>query len=551
MINRLHIRNFAIIDELDLILKPGLTVITGETGSGKSIILQALNVSLGMKTTKTMIKTGQAQAVVETSLYQSAKERTVHRVIPAKGRLKNYIDDTPVNDSDYRELTRNYADFHGQHEQQLIMNSATHIKYLDNYIGNQNTVRKLKTRFDQIEAVRKKLASVQRQQEYAVQRKELLNFQLNEITAVIPMLGEDLKLAKEFSVGSHQEAIITTIDDLHSCLETDDNSVQQQLHRSVRELERLLKWDAGLKNFIKLLNDAVINLQEVSSGLFEHVQSLDFDKERLREIEDRLQDLELLKRKYGGSIESVLEYKAAIENELKVFESQDYEIEQLQQNVLNFQEEYQELANKAHDKRSSAIRKLSNAIITEMYKLKMPGANFEIRMTQLADNNSPVKYGKRTVRFYPDGYDVIEFYLSANPGEKTKPLTQIASGGEVSRIMLAIKTVLQDSDPVDTLIFDEIDSGISGTAAELVADSLVKLSRDKQVICITHLPQIAVRADYHLLVRKYISANDTVVHASYLDQEEKSDALAQLISGAEITDDDRLAAQRLYERYHG
>lgn len=551
MINRLHIRNFAIIDELDLILKPGLTVITGETGSGKSIILQALNVSLGMKTTKTMIKTGQAQAVVETSLYQSAKERTVYRVIPAKGRLKNYIDDTPVNDSDYRELTRNYADFHGQHEQQLIMNSATHIKYLDNYIGNQNTVRKLKTRFDQIEAVRKKLASVQRQQEYAVQRKELLNFQLNEITAVIPMVGEDLKLAKEFSVGSHQEAIITTIDDLHSCLETDDNSVQQQLHRSVRELERLLKWDAGLKNFIKLLNDAVINLQEVSSGLFEHVQSLDFDKERLREIEDRLQDLELLKRKYGGSIESVLEYKAAIENELKVFESQDYEIEQLQQNVLNFQEEYQELANKAHDKRSSAIRKLSNAIITEMYKLKMPGANFEIRMTQLADNNSPVKYGKRTVRFYPDGYDVIEFYLSANPGEKTKPLTQIASGGEVSRIMLAIKTVLQDSDPVDTLIFDEIDSGISGTAAELVADSLVKLSRDKQVICITHLPQIAVRADYHLLVQKYISADDTVVHASYLDQEEKSDALAQLISGAEITDDDRLAAQRLYERYHG
>lgn len=551
MINRLHIRNFAIIDELDLILKPGLTVITGETGSGKSIILQALNVSLGMKPTKTMIKTGQTQAIVETSLYQSAKERTVYRVIPAKGRLKNYIDDTPVNDSDYRELTRNYADFHGQHEQQLIMNSATHIKYLDNYIGNQNTVRKLKTRFDQIEAVRKKLASVQRQQEYAVQRKELLNFQLNEITAVIPMVGEDLKLAKEFSVGSHQEAIITTIDDLHSCLETDDNSVQQQLHRSVRELERLLKWDAGLKNFIKLLNDAVINLQEVSSGLFEHVQSLDFDKERLREIEDRLQDLELLKRKYGGSIESVLEYKAAIEKELKVFESQDYEIEHLQQNVLNFQEEYQELANKAHNKRSSAIRKLSNAIITEMYKLKMPGANFEIRMTQLADNNSPVKYGKRTVRFYPDGYDVIEFYLSANPGEKTKPLTQIASGGEVSRIMLAIKTVLQDSDPVDTLIFDEIDSGISGTAAELVADSLVKLSRDKQVICITHLPQIAVRADYHLLVRKYISANDTVVHASYLDQEEKSDALAQLISGAEITDDDRLAAQRLYERYHG
>ena len=264
-----------------------------------------------------------------------------------------------------------------------------------------------------------------------------------------------------------------------------------------------------------------------------------------------MQALELLKRKYGGSIESVLEYKAAIEKELKVFESQDYEIEQLQQNLLNFQEEYQKLANKAHDKRSSAIKKLSDAIITEMHKLKMPGANFEIRMTQLTDNNSPVKYGERTVRSYPDGYDVIEFYLSANPGEKTKPLTQIASGGEVSRIMLAIKTVLQDSDPVDTLIFDEIDSGISGTAAELVADSLVKLSRDKQVICITHLPQIAVRADYHLLVRKSISADDTVVQASYLNQEEKSDALARLISGAVITDDDRLAAQRLYERYHG
>ncbi len=551
MIDRLHIRNFAIIEQLDLELKPGLTVITGETGSGKSIILQALNVSLGMKPTKTMIRTGQKRAVVETQLSNLNDNINVNRIIPARGRVKNYIEDEPVNNLTYCRDTGSFVDFHGQHEQQLIMNPATHISYLDNFCGNQSTVRKLKARFEEIEATRKKLSTLKAKQKLADERKELLGFQLNEISAVVPKIGEDQELADEYSRGSHQEELITAINDLHLRLENDDNAIQQQLHESVLELERLLKWDSALETHINLLNTAIINLQEVNSGLQEHERTLNFDSDRLREVEDRLLALETLKRKYGGSLDAVLECKDAIDGELKVFDNLESETIQLQQELEKNREEYQKFAERAHLKRQSNQGKLASAIITEMHKLKMPGAKFEIRITQIPDNDSKVHKDGQPVRANPDGYDSVEFYLSANPGEKTKPLTQIASGGEVSRIMLAIKTVLQDSDPVDTLIFDEIDSGISGTAAELVAESLFNLSRDKQVICITHLPQIAVCADHHLLVEKELSANDTAVRIKYLNQEEKWDALASLTAGTEVTADDRLAAQRLYERYHG
>ncbi len=551
MINRIHIRNFAIIDQLDLVLKPGLTVITGETGSGKSIILQALSVALGMKPTKTMVRTDQERAVVEANLNHDRDQIDLTRVIPLRGRVKNHINDEPVNEVDYREKTLIIADFHGQHEQQLIMNSATHINYLDNFAGNENLVKELSSLHERLEAIQLEMKSSLTRKKRAAERQELLQYQLNEISTIAPKPGEDIELHNEFRIGSNREEMVQIIDGINTSLKASDTGISSGLTNIVRDLEKLKKIDNSLSGYINMVNESLINLQEVNSGLMNHIRTLDFDQDKLREIEDRLQSLESLKRKYGGSLESVLEKSSAIERELTGFGDLESQIGALQDQLEKLQADYQQKADRIHKLRITAVNRLSQAIENEMEKLQMPGARFEIMLKQLLDQKSPFFVDSNRVRYYPNGYDVVEFYLSANPGEIPKPLTQIASGGEVSRIMLAIKTVLQSNDPVFTLIFDEIDSGISGSAAELVAENLVNLAREKQVICITHLPQIAVRANQHLQVSKQVSDNKTSVKAVYLDRDKIYSAIAGLSSGTNTSATDMAAAKKLYERYHG
>ena len=547
MINKLHIRNFAIIDELTLDFKPGLTVITGETGSGKSIILQALGVTMGSKPTKTMIKSGQDRATIETS----HGKIEYYRVIPEKGRIKNYIDDIPVSEKEYKVRTRNITDFHGQHEQQLIMDSSTHIHYLDNYAGLEMAVNELNILYNDLDIISRKLEKVKTNKVLADERKELLSFQLNEIESVNPKPDEDTRLHEEFTIGSHQEEIITTISELNSRLESGGSSIQGILNDSIHDLDRLLKWDPGLKDFVKLLNEAVINLQEVNAGLNQHITAINFDRDRLRELEDRLQALDSLKRKYGGSLDQVIERKDSIVEELADLKSLDKQIALLEKALVDKQNHFRKSADSIHGSRQAVIDELSTNIMSEMRRLQMPGAKFKIELSQIIDKKSFVSYDGQPVKYSADGYDFVQFLLSANPGEKLKPLTEIASGGEVSRIMLAIKTILQNGDPVDTLIFDEIDSGISGTAAEKVAESLVNLARNKQVICITHLPQIAVRSHNHLQVNKNISHDITTVSARYLNNEEVIRALAQLTAGNKYVAEDLSAARAMYERYHG
>ena len=362
-------------------------------------------------------------------------------------------------------------------------------------------------------------------------KKELLDFQLNEIESINPQLNEDETLTNEFKRLNNIEETIAAIQKLNQSLTEHDHSIYRQLYSAIDDLEKLSKYDDSLAPFLDSLKQSSLTIQDTSSGLIEHLDYIENDSSKLNEVHDRLQSIESLKRKYGGSIESVLHYVNKIQEELEELKGLSQKITELKDRLSSLTSSYNKLADELSRARIIASKKLSNQIEKMMNQLNMEGAIFKVEIKQNSDHNSPIICGEDNVKYGPKGYDIVEFYLSANPGESIKPLAKIASGGEVSRIMLSIKSVLKEQDPVATLIFDEIDAGISGEAAEKVAKALKSLSVNKQVVCITHLPQIASIADNHLFVGKKVVENKTYVHTKYLDDKEKVEAVAKLFSG--------------------
>ncbi len=314
-------------------------------------------------------------------------------------------------------------------------------------------------------------------------------------------------------------------------LTDDDESIYNRIASSLIGLEKLVNIDQKLGEYSELIRSALLNIQETSAGLSDYVNSLNHDKNRLVEIQDRLGAIDGLKRKYGGSVVAILNIKDQIKEDLNNFSSLDKDIEKIKKTISDEKITYQKLAEEIHIEREHGSKTLSKAIENEMLQLNMQDARFEIQITQKYVNDSFAFFNGNPVLANEKGFDNIRFLLSANPGEQLKPLVEIASGGEISRIMLAIKTVFQNNDPIDSLVFDEIDSGISGVAAEKVAKSLANLARSKQVICITHLPQIAKSAMHHIHITKSIKNGKTVVTANYLNDYDRKRAISQLSTG--------------------
>ena len=527
MIEKLYIKNFAIVDEMEISFDKGLTIITGETGSGKSILLQALNVSLGGKTSKTMVRSNTESAVIETKLNSTVYRRVLNK----SGRTKSYLNDEPFSENDYRLSCASLVDFHGQHEQQYIMNDSSHIDYLDAFCGINRAVENCTILFDSIKRNTKILSELSEKKYNAEQHQDLLSFQLNEISAINPLPDEDIELEEELQTLKHLDELVETANRLSLELTDDDESIYNRISSSLIMLEKLVNIDPKLGEYSDLIRSASLSVQETSVSLNDYVNALNHDKNRLIEIQDRLGAIDGLKRKYGGSIVAILNTKDQISENLNKFSSLDKDIEQTKKTISDKKATYQKLAEEIHIKREDGSKKLSNAIENEMLQLNMQDARFEIQITQKYFNDSFAFFNGNPILANEKGFDNIKFLLSANPGERLKPLVEIASGGEISRIMLAIKTVFQNNDPIDSLVFDEIDSGISGVAAEKVANSLVNLAKAKQVICITHLPQIAQSAMYHLHISKSVENGKTVVTANYLNGDERKRAIFQLSTG--------------------
>lgn len=551
MIQRLFIKNFAIINELSLPLKNGLTVITGETGAGKSIILKSLGITLGANGDKMDVRSGEEKAIVEVELTIDGQETIMRRLISKGGRIRSFIDDEPIAEQIYRDTVSTLADFHGQHEQQYIMNAATHIDFLDRFCDSDNLVQTIQATYLDLVHTMKELDLLIERQKGAENQKELLQFQIQEIQSIDPQIDEDINLGKEFKRLNHVEELVSTVQRLNQSLTENDHSIYRQLASAVDELNRLSKYDDTLNPYMESIQQASVTIQDASSDLIQHIDSLELDPSQLQEVEERLQAIESLKRKYGGSIEQVQNYIQESKIELEELSGIDVAISNLESEKTHLINRYQKFADELNSIRDKYSTKIATEIEDEMVQLNMPGAKFEVRMDQKSDQSSVIIFEGNPVRYGSKGYDQVEFFLSANPGEVPKPITKIASGGEVSRIMLGIKSVLKKYDPVETLIFDEIDSGISGQAAEKVSEALEKLSTDKQVICITHLPQIASRADHHLYINKTMKEDKTSVNARYLNHEEKLTAIAKLFSGDTVTKEGITSAQQFMDQARG
>jgi DNA repair protein RecN (Recombination protein N) len=532
MIDKIYIKDYAIVRELDLPFFEGFTVITGETGAGKSLIVKALSMALGSKAEKTDVRSGQERAVVEVSL---TNQKNYRRLLSKAGRIKSYVDDEPFLEDSYRELVYSFADFHGQNEQQLIMDSRTHIDFLDRFCKHENKLTDIEKIYNELIFTKEELNRKLELSKQSNDKKELLEFQLNEIQLIRPKVNEDEELTNEFKRLNNTEETINAIQKLNQSLTEHDHSIYRQLYSAIDELEDISKFDKKLSLFLDVLKQSSLSIQESSCGLIEYLDQIENDPSKLREVNDRLQSIESLKRKYGGSIESVIDYVETIQVELDDLSGLDAKIDKLKSSLSALISKYINLAEELSHNRSDMSRHLSQQIETTMETLNMEGATFKVEIQQKPSQDETVKRNDLSVKFGPKGYDHVEFYLSANPGEAIKPLSKIASGGEVSRIMLSIKSVLKEDDPVQTLVFDEIDSGISGEAADKVANALKALSKDKQVICITHLPQIASLADNHLFVGKKVVDKKTYVNALYLDDNQKISAVAKLFSGDDPT----------------
>tara|TARA_B100001750_G_C15481082_1_gene585474 strand:- start:24 stop:1670 length:1647 start_codon:yes stop_codon:yes gene_type:complete len=532
MIRRIYIKDFAIICEAEVLLKNGLTVITGETGAGKSILLKSMGIAFGGKAEKTDVRSGQSQSVVEVEL---SNDQIYRRLISKGGRIRSFINDGPMIEAEYRSAVHPLIDFHGQHEQQFIMNAQTHIDFLDRFCNAEDLVEKIDTIHDQLMNNIQSLTDAKAKLKNASNEKELLQFQIQEIEVVSAGIDEDISLGKEFKRLNHMDELVSTVQRLNQSLTEHDHSIYRQLSSALNELESLSKYDESILSFIESINQASISIQDASTDLIQYADGIENDPNRLKEVEERLHAIEGLKRKYGGSIEAVQNFVQSASEKLENLSGLDEKIYTLETEQKLLIHQYQKTANQLHDQRVKTAITISKQIEDEMANLNMTGATFEVSIDIKLEKDSPIKKDGAEIKFGSKGYDQVEFFLSANPGENPKPLTKVASGGEVSRIMLAIKSVLKKSDPVGTLIFDEIDSGISGQAAEKVAEALADLSKDKQVICITHLPQIASRADHHLYVHKSIKNEQTDVVVRYLTESEKVEAIAELFSGKSIS----------------
>ena len=531
MIKKIKIKDFAIIDDINIDFNPGLTVITGETGSGKSIILEAISSLINGKFSKSAIKYGASRSVLDLEF----DKRSYRKIYNKTGRSKSYIDEAPITQNDFLKSFESRVEFHGQNDQQIILKAENQIDFLDYFCNNKKDLTKIKIIFDDLEKCKKDLIDLNQNTAQYKQKKELLEFQLNEIQMADIKENEEEKLLQDYKKLNNQEDLIKKLNNVKQSLNDYENGVVSRLTNLSTELNQVLKYDNSVKDFTEIISSMIMQLQEMEIDIEARLSTDDFDSSRLPNIEERISLFEQLKRKYGGSIESIFENEKQIRYELNRISNYAKSDSELKNQIAELEDEYTEIAFKLSEKRKSNADTLSSMIEKSLGVLNMNHAKFDIRLSHNETDKSFIKNSGTPVKPNSKGIDQVEFYLSANPGEPLKPMSKVASGGEMSRIMLAIKTVFQDKNPVSTLIFDEIDTGISGETAQKVSKHLKKLSKYKQVICITHLPQIAISADNHLHVTKsVINSNSTSVKAEYLNGDFSRNVIKNLFVGEEV-----------------
>ena len=545
MLTDLHIKNFAIIDELKVSFTGGLNVITGETGAGKSIIIGAVGLLLGERASSDLIRTSEETATVEALFDISGKKRSkeklismgfydgdeiiVKRVVTRSGRNKVYINGNIATLNMLSTLAESLINISGQHEHQVMLNAENHIDILDEF-GDLLPLRAGFTNcYDEYQTLKSKLERLESTSSESGKREELLKFQLKEIDDAGIMIGEDLSLLREKNILTNAKKLMEYVARSYDILYEREGSILAELGRVVNNIKEIKEIDPELKISEQDIDSLLYNLEDAAFTLRDYAKGISFNPERLEEIEERMESLRKLKRKYGETLKDVLETKRTIEAELEGICSLDEDIKRLSGEIASQEALLTEKGGALSRKRHAAAVLLREATVSELNTLRMADAGFEVIFK--GSNEDPV--------FSSNGIDAVEFYLSANKGEELKPLSRVASGGELSRIVLAIKKVQAGGGSVGAIVFDEVDTGIGGEVAGIVGKKLKEVSRHHQVICITHLPQIACFGNSHFLVSKGLSGERVNTRIALLSESERLDEITRMLSGLKTTEKTR------------
>ncbi|KMY43821.1 DNA recombination protein RecN [Bacillus sp. FJAT-27916] len=545
MLLELSIRNFAIIEKQTLALHQGLTVLTGETGAGKSIIIDAIQLLVGGRGSAEFIRHGEDKAEIE-GFFQlpdnshpailKAQEFgiesednaiIIQRAMYMSGKSICRINGKMVTISTLREIGRKLIDIHGQHEHQELMDPDYHLPLLDEFGGHEinEALGEYKHHYKQYHETRQSLNKLSENEQTMAHRLDLIQFQYNEIKNAGLEPDEEDRLLEERQKLSNFERVHQSLNNAYGSL-NNENTGLDWVGNAMTELERIESLDEEYRQLSETVKNAFYLLEDAKSSVRTQLDMLEYEPERLHDIEARLNEINHLKRKYGNTIDKILEYGAAIEEEIDTILNRESHIEKLSKQLDSIKKEVLLAGAELTDRRKKYAMSLTDAIHQELKELYMDKAVFDVRFLELKEYDDSI---------HENGLDTVEFYISANPGEPLKPLSKTASGGELSRIMLALKNIFSKHQGITSIIFDEVDTGVSGRVAQAIAEKIYRVSNGSQVLCISHLPQVAAMADTHLFISKEIIEGRTKTSVKPLEKAERVEEIGRMISGKELT----------------
>lgn len=557
MIIELSIKNFAIIDNLKINFTKGFNVLTGETGTGKSIIVESIGMILGQRANRNLVRSGKDKAILEGVFYLENPQKVnmildrygidkdpenyliITREIFSNGRSVSRVNGRTVTLIMLNDITSNLVDIHGQYEHQSLLQIENHIKLIDTF-GDYELKRLLEQvegKYKELSQEKKKLKDLTLDSIERDREMDLLKYQIEEIeNSNLDKLDEE-ELLSEYNKISNIKEIEMVLGETANIMKDDgynNYSIVDSINRCISNMNKIKGYGEEFEEYGKTLEYINYELQDLYRNIVNYLEKLDMDNERLMELEERIDTINKLKRKYGNSIDEILQYKDKIKERYNVLLNVEQAIEKINTNISIMEEELSHNCSKLTDLRKKISKSIEKMITQELKDLNMNNVVFKVDF-------------KRLERFTEIGWDKIEFLISTNKGEDLKPLSQIVSGGEMSRIMLAFKRILADYDNIPTLIFDEIDTGISGRTGQVVGEKMKMISKNHQVICISHLPQIAALADTHFLIDKETVDDKTTTIVRKLEDEERIDELSRLLGGVDLTDTTKLHAKEMLE----
>lgn len=563
MIKSLFIKNFALIDELEVQFGEGLNILTGQTGAGKSIIIGALNMILGERADTDVIRYGTQKAIAEATIkmFESDEisgllqenEIEEHEYLILRREIRQtgsraFINDTPVNIGVLKSVGDLLVDLHGQHDHQLLLKEENHRAMIDSFEEIQPLLKSYQTEYELLKTLRVELNHLKKRENELQEKTELYRFQVQELENARLSVEEEEELISEMNLLDNAEILDQKAAAISEMAENDDANIIQLLNHLKLNLEDLARIEPEFESYLAEISQARVSIQEAVHFAERYRNTIEFNPRRLEELRQRQSELNRLQKKYQRDVPELVQYLSDIKQELSVADNFDLEIEKMTAQVQKQADKLADAASKLHKQRVSVGKELSRKIEAELSKLGIPNAHLEVSVEYLHQPNGWISINKERIECTEFGCDFVRLFISTNKGEAPKPLAKIASGGEISRVMLALKSILAKEQSLPVMVFDEIDTGISGEISEKVGRAMRELSAYCQILAITHQPQIASQAHHHYKVQKLEQDDRTTTEIVALDQESHIHEVAGLMSGAEITESALSSAKELIQK---